>query len=168
MKRFIVVSVGIGAALLLTGCGPKATPKAAQPAPTISASTNNSLVPSTAGPSTSPSPAVAPSTPPTGTAPSPISSTIKGKGFTSAQTEWKKGAGVSSAQEGAYWIRAANDLLAGEKTDGNGTEAYQIAIVELKELTSLPDAQQSPEQNIRYHMDIEALDGFFNTPGLYT
>jgi hypothetical protein len=174
MKRFIVAGVGVGAALLLAACGPKATPKAAQPGPSVAASTNNSLVPSTAGPSTAPSPAVASSAPPTGTVPpastvpSTVSSTIKGKGFTSAQAEWKKGAGVSAAQQGAYWTRAANDLLAGEKTDGNGTEAYQIAIVELKDLTSLPDAQHSTAQNVRYHMDIEALDGFFSTPGLYS
>ena len=42
------------------------------------------------------------------------------------------------------------------------------AIAHLKELVTLPDAQQTPAQNAAYHADINALNTFFNTPGLYS
>jgi hypothetical protein len=31
----------------------------------------------------------------------------------------------------------------------------------------LPDANQTPTQNAEYHHDINALNAFFGTPGLY-
>ena len=73
-----------------------------------------------------------------------------------------------SAQQGSYWGKAANDLHAGQSTDTGDTSRYPGAITRLKDLISLPDAQQTPAQNAAYHADITALNAFFNTPGLYS
>ncbi len=88
-------------------------------------------------------------------------------GYQSALAQWKAGATAISAQQGGYWLKAAADLKAGEGTDAGTTSGYPSAINELTELAALPDAQQTPAQNARYHADIGALDAFFATPGLY-
>jgi hypothetical protein len=38
----------------------------------------------------------------------------------------------------------------------------------LTDLTSLPEAQQAPAQNVQYRHDIDALNEFFGAPGLYS
>jgi hypothetical protein len=89
-------------------------------------------------------------------------------GYNKALVQWKDGATAISAQQGVYWLAAASDLQAGKATDSRDTSTYQAAIDELKELTSLPDAQQTAAQNTAYHKDINALNNFFGTPGLYS
>jgi hypothetical protein len=88
-------------------------------------------------------------------------------GYGQALGRWKQGATVPSAQQGAYWMRAASDLQAGRDSDSGDTCGYPEAIDQLTNLASLPDAQQTPSQNQQYHTDIDALDEFFGTPGLY-
>jgi hypothetical protein len=87
--------------------------------------------------------------------------------YDAARVQWVAGATAISAQQGNNWSQAANDLTAGETTDTNPT-GYANAVTELKELISLPDANQTPAQNAQYHADINALNTFFNTPGLYS
>jgi hypothetical protein len=81
--------------------------------------------------------------------------------------QWQAGATAISAQQGKYWSQAATDLTQGETTDSDPT-GYAAAVTELKELISLPDAQQTPQQNARFHADIDGLNTFFKTPGLYS
>jgi hypothetical protein len=88
-------------------------------------------------------------------------------GYDTAKTQWQMGATAISAQQGLYWTQAATALTVGEATDTN-TTGYADAITHLKELVTLPDAQQTPAQNAAYHADINALNAFFKTPGLYS
>jgi hypothetical protein len=131
--------------------------------------------PVTAGPSGLPasSPSAAPTETMTATAmptssPTPsASASAADNEYLAAKKEWKAGSSAISAEMGAYWAKAAADLAKGETTDTGDTSAYPLAITGLKELISLPDAQQTPAQNAAYHADILALNGFFMTPGLY-
>jgi hypothetical protein len=69
---------------------------------------------------------------------------------------------------GVYWDNAATDLTTGQTSDSGDTSGYADAITELKQLITLPDAQQTPTQNAEWHHDVDALNTFFNTPGLYS
>jgi hypothetical protein len=104
------------------------------------------------------------------THPSPAATTkqVSNPGYSTALAQWKKGATAISAQQGAYWLAAAGLLQAAEITDSGNTSGYQVAASELRDLAALPDAQQTPAQNAEYHHDIDALNSFFNTPGLYS
>jgi hypothetical protein len=82
--------------------------------------------------------------------------------YRDARNQWLEGATASSAMEGNYWLAAAADLKAA------GTPAYATAITELRQLTALPDAEQTPAQNAEFHHDINALNTFFGTPGQYS
>jgi hypothetical protein len=87
--------------------------------------------------------------------------------YDAAKSQWKQGATAISADQGKYWTKAASQLTAGASTDGGDTSGYLAAAAALTELTSLPDAMQTPAQNATYHADIDALNAFFHTPGLY-
>jgi hypothetical protein len=87
--------------------------------------------------------------------------------YNAAQKDWKAGATAISAEQGKYWQEAADALTKGETTDTHPT-GYAAAVTMLKELITLPDAQQTPAQNARYHADINGLNAFFKTPGLYS
>jgi hypothetical protein len=89
-------------------------------------------------------------------------------GYDEARKQWQQGANAISAQMGLYWDNAATDLTTGLTSDTGDTSGYKAAIKELKELISLPDAQQTPQQNAAFHADINALNTFFHTPGLYS
>jgi hypothetical protein len=87
--------------------------------------------------------------------------------YDAARVQWQAGATAISAMQGKYWTQAAADLTAGETTDSNPT-GYAAAVTALKQLVSLPDAMQTPQQNAEFHADINALNTFFHTPGLYS
>ena len=93
---------------------------------------------------------------------------VSNPGYGTALAQWKIGATAISAQQGVYWLAAAGLLEATESTDGGNTSGCQVAASELRDLATLPDAQQTPAQNAEYHHDIDALNSFFNTPGLYS
>lgn len=82
-------------------------------------------------------------------------------GFALAQVAWIQGSSAVSSQQGLYWTHAKNDLA----TAG---VSYSTEIAELHQLIGLPDANQTPAQNAAYHHDINALNAFFGTPGLYS
>jgi hypothetical protein len=100
--------------------------------------------------------------------PAATSKQVSNPGYSTALAQWKKGATAISAQQGVYWLAAAGLLQAAESTDSGNTSGYQVAANELRDLATLPDAQQTPAQNAEYHHDIDALNSFFNTPGLYS
>jgi hypothetical protein len=81
--------------------------------------------------------------------------------FADAQREWIRGASVISAKQGIYWSATKLDL-------SEAGSVYSTQINQLKTLIALPDANQTPAQNLKYHQEISALNGFFGTPGLYT
>jgi hypothetical protein len=106
--------------------------------------------------------------PPATTTPgAPPPTTVRTSSYDAARAQWQAGATAISAEQGKYWSQAAANLTAGETTDSDPT-GYAAAVAMLSELISLPDAQQTPEQNARYHADIDALNSFFHTPGLYS
>ena len=162
--RIAVVGAGLGVAVLLGGCTRPAVFSAQAPAP--------AAVPPSVAPSAVPSPSDADATPPDAAppdaAPSDDTTSAATHLYDEAQAQWKQGAGAVSAQQGAYWLKAASDLQAGEDTDDRDTSGYPQAINELTDLASLPDAQQTPAQNAQYHKDIDDLNAFFGTPGLYS
>jgi hypothetical protein len=144
----LLAGMAVLAACTSTAAQSNAAPPSALP-PTSSSST--SLPPATTAAPAQPT-----------TPPAPVTAS-----YDAARTQWQAGATAISAQQGNYWSQAANDLTAGEATDTNPT-GYADAVTALKELISLPDAQQTAAQNARYHADINALNAFFNTPGLYS
>jgi hypothetical protein len=46
--------------------------------------------------------------------------------------------------------------------------SFSTQAAQLKQLIALPDANQTPVQNVAYHHDLNALYSFFGTPGLYS
>jgi hypothetical protein len=154
--RIVVLIAGLGVVVLSGGCARAAAVTTHAPV--------WSNPPSVA-------PSAAPSTAPSSPAPDATDDTTSDGTthlYDEAQAQWKQGAGAVSAQQGAYWLKAASDLQAGEDTDGRDTSGYPQAINELTDLASLPDAQQTPAQNAQYHQDIDDLNAFFGTPGLYS
>lgn len=81
--------------------------------------------------------------------------------FAAAQLQWIRGASAISADQGRFWNRTKNALAT------QGAE-YSTYVTELQQLIALPDANQTPAQNHRYHHDINDLNNFFATPGLYS
>jgi hypothetical protein len=90
-----------------------------------------------------------------------IAGTTHHGAFAAAQLLWIRGASASSANQGNYWSQAKSQLA----TQG---DEYSYYVNELHQLISLPDANQTPAQNHRYHHDINDLNNFFGTPGLYS
>ena len=73
----------------------------------------------------------------------------------------------AAANQGTAWQQAASDLVSGETTDGGDTSGYAAAAAELNDLASLPDTSETPAQMAQFQSDVQALDTFFATPGLY-
>lgn len=90
-----------------------------------------------------------------------VAGTTGHNGFAAAQLQWIRGASAISANQGRFWNRAKNALAS------QGFE-YSTYVTELQQLIALPDANQTPAQNHRYHHDINDLNTFFGTPGLYS
>ncbi len=148
-RAFVAVSAGVAAAALLSACTSTAAPA---PAPTVTVTaTQTTTAPAVTVTATVTKTAAAPST----------------AGYDAALAQWKAGATTDSADQGSNWAKAVTDLTNGESTDTN-TTGYAAAITQLKQLISLPDAQQTAAQNAEYHADINALNTFFGTPGLYS
>jgi hypothetical protein len=82
-------------------------------------------------------------------------------GYQLAKGYWQEGATVPMSQEGLDWQHAANEL----NTQG---ATYATQVNQLKQLISLPDANQTPAQNAEWHSDVNALNSFFGTPNLYS
>jgi len=136
--------LSLGACGITTPAG--AATRAPAAAPSAPAAGSLSVAPSqSAGPDTDPSDV-------------PTPDTLDGYG--QALALWRQGAVAASGQRGAYWLRAAADLQAGQDSDERDTSGYPDAIDALTDLASNP----GPEQ---VTADIGALDDFFGTPGLY-
>jgi hypothetical protein len=84
-------------------------------------------------------------------------------GVALARHEWLLGASADDAQQGEYWVRAATALAA----QAGDTQADRRAATRLRQLASLPDAQESSAQQTEGHADVTALNAFFATNGLY-
>jgi hypothetical protein len=88
-------------------------------------------------------------------------------GFYNAEEAWSTDVCTPAASEGTAWQQAASDLTYGETEDGGDTSGYAAAAAELNDLAALPDTDATPAQQAEYQSDVQALDAFFNTPGLY-
>jgi hypothetical protein len=175
VARSAFASVGLGFAALLTMAALSACTSnpGTDPGPANTGPANTGSAPSTA-PASTPATTAAASTPTpvatvtvtaTATATAPAAPVTTG--YDKAVIQWKDGATASSADEGISWSKAVADLTAGKTTDTH-TAGYSTAIAKLVNLISLPDAQQTPTQNAEYHADIDSLNTFFKTPGLYS
>jgi hypothetical protein len=146
-RSFVLVAAAATAALL-SACSSTAAPA---PSPTVTVTSTATVT----------APAVTVTATVTATAASSKA------GYDAAVTEWKAGALADSADQGKNWSKAVTDLTNGESTDSDST-GYATAVGQLTQLISLPDAQQTTAQNASYHADINALNTFFATPGLYS
>ena len=173
-RLLAATAAGLFTALTLAACSTGANTTQGQGA--LGTTTQSPSAPASAPastPVTPPStPVTQPATPTTPTTHPPTShppaGKPSGKGYDKARTQWQQGATAISADQGKYWLGAAADLAAGKLTDTGDTSGYAAAIAALTELTTLPDAQQTPAQNAAYHADIKTLNTFFNTPNLYS
>jgi hypothetical protein len=129
-------------------------------APTPPPSTSAAAPTATTAPA--PAPRTATGAPPATTPPAPVT-----KQYDAARAQWQSGATAISAEQGKFWSQAAADLILGETTDTDPT-GYANAVTMLKQLVTLPDAQQTTQQNAEFHADIDGLNTFFKTPGLYS
>lgn len=80
--------------------------------------------------------------------------------YAKAQADWKAAAQAPLADLNADIQKAADDLQAANDP------AYQTAIGQLNDITSLPHDGLSDAQQKQVHADQVALDKFFGTPGL--
>jgi hypothetical protein len=83
--------------------------------------------------------------------------------FTAAKAQWNQGSCAASAVQGQYWQTAATDLQTSESQPATAT-----AIADLKQLITLPDMGLTSTQSNEFQSDVQYLDGFFDTPGLYS
>jgi hypothetical protein len=163
--RLAFAIVGIAAAMTLAGCkSTTAAAPAATSAPVASATPSIappvSTPPSSAPPSAAPPASATASATPSGSpTPSPSSTTATAD-VANALAQWKLGASAISAEQPKFWIKAA-DYLA------DAGASYSTEVKQLRQLSKLPDAQQSATQNKEYRADIKALNTFFKTPTLY-
>jgi hypothetical protein len=84
-----------------------------------------------------------------------------------AKHQWELGAAASAAAEGGNWVAAATDLKKAVAAKAPDASGYAQAATELVQLAKLPDAMQTPEQQKEAFADVEALNTFFGTNGLY-
>jgi hypothetical protein len=88
-------------------------------------------------------------------------------GFALAKHQWELGASASSAAQGRYWGAAAKDLKSAVAAKAPGTSKYAHVASSLEQLAGLPDAMQTPAQQKESLADVEAINAFFGTNGLY-
>jgi hypothetical protein len=150
-RSHLCIGALLAAGFVLTACSTAGTQPSSAPPTTTPSTVVTTLPPMTPGP-------------PPVTTPPAVAVT---KQYDAAKSQWQAGATAISAQQGAYWSQAAADLTAGETTDSDPT-GYAAAVAMLTQLIALPDAQQSAAQNAAFHADINGLNAFFHTPGLYS
>jgi hypothetical protein len=151
MRKLGVWTAIVAVAGLLAGCSstPRANSSGAQrttstPTSTPASTTTTSIV---AGTTTTTS-----NTPPAG--------------FTSAKAQWNQGSCQASAVQGQYWQEAAVDLQQAEAQPGS-TSSYPTAVTDLQQLSTLPDMGLTSTQSTEFQSDMQFLNTFFGTPGLY-
>jgi hypothetical protein len=88
-------------------------------------------------------------------------------GFTAAKQEWVGGSNAISADQDSYFSKAASDLTSAINSGAPNVSGYQMAVQELQQLASLPDADLTSTQDSEFQNDTSALNTFFGTQGLY-
>lgn len=109
---------------------------------------------STTSPTTTTTTAPEATTTTTAASPSPAA-------IAAAKAQWNQGACAASAVQGQYWQAAATDLQ-------SDSPSSTTAIADLKQLITLPDMGLTTTQSNEFQSDVQYLDGFFGTPGLYS
>jgi glucose/arabinose dehydrogenase len=87
-------------------------------------------------------------------------STASATAFTKARSAWKQSATVAAANVSRYLTQAARDL---QPATGRG---FAAAERELTTLASMPETGATRSQISQATADVQALDGFFGTPGM--
>jgi hypothetical protein len=98
---------------------------------------------------------------------SPSTSSATSAAAASAKQQWVEGATAISADLNRYLLRAASDLSGAVSAGDVNASGNQVAVQELRQLASIPETSDTPEQLAEAHSDIQALNSFFGTPGLY-
>jgi len=156
---------GIGGGLL-AGCGSSGSRGKPSPsttsssAPAGAASTTTTVVITTTTTHATTTPTGATTTPTT-------TATQVPAGFTAAKQQWVEGSTAISADQDGYFSQAASDLTGAINSGATNVSGYQMAVQELQQLASLPDADLTPTQNTEFQNDTSALNTFFGTQGLY-
>jgi hypothetical protein len=84
-----------------------------------------------------------------------------------AKAQWQKGAASDAAGMGAFWVKAAKDLVQAAALRGSGHGAAATAARQLTQLASLPDTMDTPAQQAEALKDTLALNAYFDLDGLY-
>jgi hypothetical protein len=87
--------------------------------------------------------------------------------FVDAKRAWVAGSYASSFEQSTYLRRAANWLVHGVVPGAPGDARYTVAIRQLRQLASLPETSDTPQQKSEAHSDLQALNAFFSTKNLY-
>jgi ABC-type Fe3+-hydroxamate transport system substrate-binding protein len=149
--RAVTVMFAIGAAVALAGCSSGGS----GPSSSSGTSSTDATTTTTASAST---------TVPTSEATGP--STTQPGGFGAAKQQWEEGAMADSADQTRFFNLAAGDLNSAITTGANHSD-YAHAVQELQQLASLPETSETPTQQSEAQHDVQALNTFFGTSGLY-
>jgi hypothetical protein len=87
--------------------------------------------------------------------------------FNAAQTEWVNGSIAPSFQQSMFFSRAALLLTIAVTRGVSNVAKYSSSIGDLKQLSTLPETDDTSLQTSEARHDIRALDRFFSTSGLY-
>jgi hypothetical protein len=87
--------------------------------------------------------------------------------FKAAHTAWVNGSIAPSFQQSMFFSRAALLLTIAVTRGVSNVAQYSSSIGDLKQLSTLPETDDTSLQKSEARHDIRALDRFFSTTGLY-
>jgi predicted lipid-binding transport protein (Tim44 family) len=144
---------GLAALAVLGGCSTAKTPSGGGHHPTTGApATYSATTTSTTTSTTAPAP--------TASTTASTTSAAETSAFGAAKAQWVAGAKADAANQGQYWTQAATDL--------SPFAGYSSDVADLRQLAALPDTDDTPTQMAEATADVNTLNSFFATPGLYS
>jgi hypothetical protein len=87
--------------------------------------------------------------------------------LSAAKEQWQQGVCVDAANQGGSWLGAASTLKMAAVNPSGDAAGFTQAAAQLTDLAAIPDTNVTPAQDDQYMSDVQALDAFFGTPGLY-
>jgi hypothetical protein len=87
--------------------------------------------------------------------------------YPGAQQDWKNDVCDPAAQQSDDWTQVAAQLQTAEPAYAGNPSGYKAAISELQAIAAIPDTNTSTAQQNEFTTDVQELNTFFNTPGLY-
>jgi hypothetical protein len=87
--------------------------------------------------------------------------------FVDAKRAWVAGSYASSFEQSTYLLRAAKWLVHGVVPGAPADGRYRVSIRQLRQLASLPETSDTPQQKSEASSDLRTLNAFFSTKNLY-